>query len=86
MSPTDLLRRVRQRPFAPFRLIVSEGATYDIRHPEQVIVARDSAVIALEGAQGQDFYETTVLVDLLHIVRLEPLAVHAGQGDGPAAE
>ena len=26
MSPTDLLARVRERPFKPFRLIVSEGS------------------------------------------------------------
>jgi hypothetical protein len=84
MSRTDLLRRVRQRPFSPFRLIVSEGAAYDIRHPEQVMVARDSAVIGVEGGQEQDFYETTVLVDLLHVVRLEPLAVTTGPGNGEA--
>jgi hypothetical protein len=36
------------------------------------MVARDSAVIGLEGKAEQDFYETTVLVDLLHVVRLEP--------------
>jgi len=83
VSRTDLLKRVKQRPFSPFRLIVSEGAAYDIRHPEQLMVARDSAVIGLEGAPDQDFYETTVLVDLLHIVRLEPLAAATpATGDG----
>jgi hypothetical protein len=86
MSRTDLLRRIRQRPFSPFRLIISEGAAYDIRHPEQLMVARDSAVIGLPGNQEQDFYETTVLVDLLHIVRLEPLpAGKPASGNGPAA-
>jgi hypothetical protein len=73
MSRNDLLERARQRPFTPFRLIVSEGAAHDIRHPEQLMVARDSAVIGLPGGPEQDFYDTTVLVDLLHIVRLEPL-------------
>jgi hypothetical protein len=73
MSRTDLLKRQRQRPFAPFRLVVSEGGVYDIRHPDQIMVARDSAVVGLKGEQEQDFFETTVLVDLGHIVRLEPL-------------
>ncbi len=73
MTRNDLLKRLKQRPFAPFRLIVSEGAAYDIRHPEQVMVARDSAVIGLSEEQEQDFFESTVLVDLLHIIRLEPL-------------
>jgi hypothetical protein len=77
MTRSDLLKRVKQRPFAPLRLIVSEGAAYDIRHPEQVMVARDSAVIGLKGEQEQEFFETTVLVDLFHIIRLEPLETGA---------
>jgi hypothetical protein len=84
MSRTDLLRRARQRPFVPFRLIVSEGAGYDIRHPEQLMVARDSAVIGLQGKPEQEFSEITVLVDLLHIIRLEPLPAPAPSGDGAA--
>ena len=30
MTRKDLLMRVRERPFSPFRLIVSEGATYTL--------------------------------------------------------
>lgn len=86
MSRNDLLRRARERPFSPFRLVVSEGAAYEIRHPEQLMVARDSAVIGLLGEPDQGFYETTVLVDLLHIVRLEPLSAPAPtSGDGNSA-
>jgi len=82
MSRNDLLKRVKQRPFAPFRLVLTEGTPYDVRHPEQIMVARDSAVIGLEGKAEQDFYETTVLVDLLHVVRLEPLETTKASGDG----
>ncbi|HEV2948922.1 MAG TPA: hypothetical protein VGX70_16230 [Gemmataceae bacterium] len=82
MSRNDLLQRVRQRPFAAFRLVLTEGTPYDVRHPEQIMVARDSAVIGLEGKADQDFYETTVLVDLLHVVRLEPLETAKSTGNG----
>jgi hypothetical protein len=86
MSPRDLLKRVKQRPFIPFRLVVSEGGNYDVRHPEQVMVTRDLAVIGIEGDQDQDFYETTVLVDLLHVVRLEPLETTKPSGDGQSKQ
>lgn len=86
MSRNDLLERVRQRPFAPFRLVLTEGTPYDIRHPEQVMVARHSAVIGLEGKADQDFYETTVLVDLLHVVRSEPLEAGKTSGNGQGQE
>jgi hypothetical protein len=49
------------------------------------MVARHSAVIGLNGEQEQSFFETTVLVDLLHIVRLEPLESQASaKGNGEA--
>lgn len=69
---------MRQRPFAPFRVIVSEGATYEIRHPEQLMVATDSVVIGVPSDEvdvtdDEDFISTTVLVDLIHVVRVEPI-------------
>jgi hypothetical protein len=45
-----------------------------MRHPDQVLVGGDSAVIGLEGEPGQDFYETFAFVGLRHVVHLEPLA------------
>ena len=38
----DIQARLRERPFHPFRIVVSEGLPYDIRHPDLVFVgARD---------------------------------------------
>ena len=74
MPPQDLLSALRRRPFTPFRLHVSDGTTYEIRHPELLMVALASAVVGLTSA-GQLFpqVERYEIVDLLHIVRLEPL-------------
>jgi hypothetical protein len=82
MTRNDLLKRVKQRPFVPFRLVLTEGTAYDVKHPEQVMVARDSAVIGLPGQPTEEFFETTVLVDLFHIVRLEPLPAQAATASG----
>jgi hypothetical protein len=82
VAPTDLLRRVRQRPFAPFRLVVSEGGSYEIRHPDLLLVTRDSALIGLPATLEQDAYESDVRVDLLHVVRVELLAAGAGPQGG----
>ena len=82
MSPRDLIKRVRRRPFIPFRMVVSEDGTYDVRHPEQVLVTRDTAVIGIPGDQEDEFFETSVLVDLLHVVRLEPLEAAKPSGNG----
>ena len=78
MTRNDLLRRVKKRPFSPFRIVVSEGATYDVRSPEQIIVARDSVTIGIPS-DSDDFYETTDVVDLFHVIRLEPLPTTKGK-------
>ena len=78
MTRNDLAKRIRQRPFVPFRLVLTESTAYEIRHPEQIMLARDSVVIGVPGAT-EDFFETTVLVDLFHIVRLEPMPTQAAR-------
>jgi len=80
MTRKDLLQRVRQRPFVPFRMVLTEGTTYEVRHPDFIMVGRDSVVVGLPGEQEQEFYETSVLIDLLHIVRLEPLEAGTPSG------
>jgi len=84
MSPKALLERVRQRPFKPFRLIVTEGASYEVRHPELLVVGHREVFIGLPALQTDELFDTSVLVDLLHVVRLEPLPV-PGSAQGAAA-
>lgn len=65
-------------PFRPFRLYVSDGGTFDIRHPEMLMITRHSAVVGMleTGGNGNsnDGYpkiERYADIDLLHITRVE---------------
>ena len=74
MDPKELLAATRRRPFTPFRLTLTEGTTYDVRHPEFCMVGKRSAVIGLEPLhENEQLFDHTTTVDLLHIVKLEPL-------------
>ena len=84
MSPDDVERKLRQRPFAPFRLYLTDGATFDVRHPELVMLGRRSLVLGLNRDPEATRYERTVDVDLLHIVRIENVdARSTGKDSGP---
>jgi hypothetical protein len=75
MPPEDLLQALRKRPFEPFRIHVSDGTVYDVRHPELVMVGRRSAVIGWpDPSQAEPLYERYETVALLPITRLEPIA------------
>jgi hypothetical protein len=52
---------------------MTDGQAYEIRHPDLMMVGRRSAIVGLTGQPGRTFYERTVQVDLLHVIRLEPL-------------
>ena len=40
ITSADILARVRQRPFVPLRLSTSAGESFDITHPDLVLVGR----------------------------------------------
>ena len=73
MPPQDLLDALRRRPFVPFRLDVSEGATYEIRHPEMMLVGLASVIIAIPADPASPYYHRTETVAARHIVRIVPL-------------
>ncbi len=74
MPPEDLWERLRRQPFEPFRVYLTDGSVYEVRHPELLMVGRRSAVIGItQPQQSPPLYERTTTVALLHIVRLEPL-------------
>jgi hypothetical protein len=65
---------LREQPFRPFRIYLSNGRSNDIRHPELVMVARTVAVI---GKPSPDLPVPAIadyaVVTLLHINDVEPL-------------
>jgi hypothetical protein len=73
MTAEELRDTLRQQPFEPFRLVMTDGVGYEIRHPDLLWVGRWTAMVGLTGQSGQTFYERAVKVDLGHVIRLEPL-------------
>jgi hypothetical protein len=77
----DLIEKLQESPFRPFRLYVSDGGTFDIRHPEMLMVTRHSAIVGMletgeDGDSGQRYpsIERATTIDLLHVTRVEELS------------
>jgi hypothetical protein len=72
MRPDDILGLLRARPFEPFRVYLSDGAIYEIWHPDMAIVQRSQVTVAVPGPTGPDGpAERTVNCALVHITRTE---------------
>ena len=73
MAPEELRDSLRLQPFQPFRIVLTDGAGYDVRHPDLLWVGQRTAYVGLTGDAAQTFFERSVRVDLLHVSRIEPL-------------
>jgi hypothetical protein len=72
MAPADLHTLLRAQPFVPFRIVTSDGTTYEVRHPELVMVGLASTIIGYPSPGQPWAYERYDIVSTRHIVRLEP--------------
>ncbi len=68
----DLLKA---QPFRPFRLVMSSGEKYDVKHPEMAMLMRTDIMIGIE--ESRDGLPTRFKIcSYLHVTAIEPI-------DGP---
>ncbi|MGH7174255.1 MAG: hypothetical protein ACRELG_28630 [Gemmataceae bacterium] len=77
MPPLDLLQALDKRPFEPFRLLISDGSTYDVHHPELIMVGIGSIVVGVSAAGQPRLYERYETIALSHVVKMMPLEAAA---------
>jgi hypothetical protein len=74
----DILRALQERPFRPFRLVLTGGITHEIRHPEMAIVTPSTVFIGVPAVDAPaPAAGDVVVVSLLHIVQIEYLPLPA---------
>lgn len=74
MTQDEIREAARRQPFEPFRLVLTTGDRYDIRHPDLIMVGRRSAVIGIVNEPNGFAYDRTIKVDLMHVVAIEELS------------
>ena len=70
MSPETVQKHLLHQPFQAFRVYLSDGAVYEVRQPEMVLVMQREVIIALPRS-GEQFPKHLVYCDLLHITRID---------------
>lgn len=74
MRQEDLRQFLRQQPFQPFRVTLTDGRTYDVRHPELVAIGRYSLIIGFPSPDDPEpVFEDYVAVSMLHIMQAQPI-------------
>jgi len=74
MRANELIELTRQQPFQPLRIHMTDGRTYDVRHPDQIIVLRHRVDIGVEPDEETAAVLRVEHCSLLHVGRVEQLA------------
>jgi hypothetical protein len=83
MPPFELLALLRARPFRPFRIVMTEGQGYLVRHPENVIVTPASAHVGYPDEKEPAMSLRVDIISLAQVRALELIEQPAQKpGDG----
>ena len=77
ITSADIRERVAQKPFNPFRIVTSSGQTYNVRHPEFVMIGKRTVVVGQPIHDDDPEWDLAQLVSVLHITALEPMSVQS---------
>lgn len=72
MLAAEVREALRKQPFEPFRIRLTTGQSYEVRHPEFATVTRTSVYVGVPEGRGE-FPERAIQCALLHVVSLEPI-------------
>lgn len=72
MRLQEVQEALRREPFQPFRIHLTTGKTFDIRHPEFAAVTRSSMFVG-KSSGDDEVPDRMIQCDLLHVVALEPI-------------
>ena len=73
MSPKEIKTFLKDKPFAGLRFHISDGASYEVRHPDMVLVTDRVVHIAKPPVIEDVPSGGSVYIDPLHVTRVEPL-------------
>jgi hypothetical protein len=73
MRPEKLEEFLRRRPYVPIRLHLTDGTTFDIRHPEMALLTRSTVDIGVTEQEGTTIADRVVYCSLLHVAKVENL-------------
>jgi hypothetical protein len=73
VQPEELLQRLRQRPFRPFLIHLSDGHVFEVRYPDMHIVGTTFLMLGIpETDQADPFVDHFEMIDLTQIRGIEP--------------
>jgi hypothetical protein len=82
LTAKEVLDRVKREPFIPFRIVMSSGEAYEIRHPELVMVGRREIIVGTPAQDDPRISDHHDYLSMLHVTVLEELPARKSRRGG----
>jgi hypothetical protein len=79
MTTTMFRDLLRQRPFKPFRLVMSSGESYEVRHPEMAWVTKNDIFVGIDVADDGVPADARIC-PMFRVATVEPLGLDSRAG------
>ena len=73
INSADIQEKLKERPFVPFRVIMSSGQFYDINHPDLVLIGKRHLFAGTASEDNPTMFDRSSLLSILHVAALEAL-------------
>src|SRR5436305_15201522 len=73
MTVQTFREMLSQRPFRPFRLVMSSGQSYEVLHPEMAMLTRTDLLVGV-GESEEGVPAEFRICSLLHVTAVEPVS------------
>ncbi len=83
ITQSNIRDKLNQRPFEPFRIVMSSGQHYDIPHPEWIIVGKQVLGIGVANSDDDPDFDRIHTVSVLHVTALEAISRTEKNGTSP---
>jgi hypothetical protein len=81
----DILARLKTRPFTPIRIVTTTGETYDVYHPDLVLVGRRCLEIGTPDRNNPSVADLVMRVAMVHVTEVRDLPNTSASSSGPTS-
>jgi hypothetical protein len=70
---------LKRQPFQPFRLVMSSGKSYDVRHPEMAWLLKNDVLVGID-VEDEGLPAEFDICPLFHVATIEPILPEPSTG------
>lgn len=70
---------LKRQPFQPFRLVMSSGKSYDVRHPEMAWLLKNDVLVGID-IEDEGLPAEFDICPLFHVATIEPILPEPSTG------